>query len=119
MFIVYDHGIVYERKDFFSCIIPKCLQVTCLFCNSSMVLMARPTHPGWLARLLRMLRRGVSSWHIIAWVNLEADIPDFRSFPETKEMSPDEKKFNFASRGQELSGVGLTATLLGDEVRRT
>lgn len=34
-----------------------------------------------------------------------------------KVMSEDEKKFNFASRGQELSGVGLTASLLGDEVR--
>ena len=33
-----------------------------------------------------------------------------------KPMSEDEKKFNFDSRGQELSGVGLVAKLLGDEV---
>lgn len=32
-------------------------------------------------------------------------------------MTADERKFNFDSRGQELSGVGLIATLLGDEVR--
>jgi len=32
-------------------------------------------------------------------------------------MTEDEKKFSFASRGQELSGVGLSASLLGDEVR--